>query len=366
MPSALRLSNVLPALASLGFAAGCAQLDWKQPVAWVSRAEDEPQTPARMVVVWTDAVAQHPDRRPTRGFGGRLMFYGPEDDAPIRVDGALVVYGYDEEGRDPKDTQADRKYVFTREQFATHYGKSKLGDSYSIWVPWDEEVGGPRRQVALICRFQPVDGPAVVSEQTVSALPGASTPIAMKVGEQADRADSVGFQATGVRPVAHHAPIPQDHAEGQTETVDEPRIKTTTIPIPPHFGRRTPVAQSRPRAVPSLVRARALERVATSQGQTSQPNHEPATASPAVPPGSLSAGRPSTDSRPGGPPAATAPSAQPAYGRGPWPRHLEGSPYRSRSTPPSASGSEANSTVPVGWPTSSPVGLVEQGSAGER
>lgn len=347
MPSPLRFSHVILSLAFLGPAIGCAQLDWKKPVAWVSGGKDEPQAPTKMVAVWADAVAEHPDRQ-TRGFGGRLTFFGPDrlHQKPTQVEGTLVVYAYDEESGGAKEMKPDRKYVFTSEQFATHYSESKLGDSYSIWIPWDE-VGGPRKRIGLICRFQPAEGPPVVSEQTVLVLPGKEVPIVANVRKRSEQPEPFGSASMDVQPVAHLAAIPIDQAETQPETEKQPRIKTATISIPPHFGRRTPVAQSRSRAVPALMRARALEEKAGSPGQMPKTD-EPATALPDSPP----AGSPSTDSRLGGSPAATGPSAPPAYGRGPWQPRREGLPYHSRSTPRPATGSGASSTFPVVWPGS--------------
>ena len=65
----------------------------------------------------------------------------------------------------------DRKYVFTKDQLPSHYSKSKLGHSYSVWLPWDE-TGGPQKEVSLIARFTPEKGGVVVGEQTKQILPG--------------------------------------------------------------------------------------------------------------------------------------------------------------------------------------------------
>ena len=82
-----------------------------------------------------------------------------------------MVYAFDEDGRDPSNAKPDRKYVFTKEQFAKHYSKSNIGHSYSVWIPWDE-VGGPQKQISLIVRFTPDKGDVVVGEQTRHLLPG--------------------------------------------------------------------------------------------------------------------------------------------------------------------------------------------------
>ena len=60
--------------------------------------------------------------------------------------GTLVVYAFDETNRDANNARPDRKYVFTPEQLPLHYSKSKVGHSYSVWLPWDEVGGDAERK----------------------------------------------------------------------------------------------------------------------------------------------------------------------------------------------------------------------------
>lgn len=140
---------------------------------WPFRDKDAPQegTPVRMVGTWTDTVMSQPGKKPQRGFGGRLMFYEHEGKKPILVDGQLVVYAFDEAGRDPTDNKPTRRYVFPADQVAMRMSKSDLGASYSFFLPWDE-AGGPKTEVSLICRFEPKSGGVVTGEQTRHMLPG--------------------------------------------------------------------------------------------------------------------------------------------------------------------------------------------------
>lgn len=154
---------------------GCAQFDLRRDIPWRIGEVVSPKTPTKIVAIWTDAVLHQPGKPPTRGFGGRLMFYSPEESAPIKVDGTLIVYAFDEEGRAPNDVKPDRKYVFPPDQFARHYSKSKLGHSYSVWIPWDQ-VGGPRKEISLIARFIPKNGAAIVSAPSRQILPGVLPP----------------------------------------------------------------------------------------------------------------------------------------------------------------------------------------------
>ena len=147
--------------------------DLKRAVGMKSSKPAPPEIPARIVSTWTDTVLQRTGKTPQRGFGGRLVFFTRDSEEPVRVDGQLVVYAFDETDRAPHETHPSRKYVFPRDEFARHESESQLGASYSVWLPWDE-VGGNMKQISLIARFEPEGGNYVMGEQTKHLLPGLS------------------------------------------------------------------------------------------------------------------------------------------------------------------------------------------------
>ena len=150
--------------------------DWRPRAPWSKEAEKpDPKVPARLVATWVDTTLHKQGQTPQRGFGGRIVFFGKETEDPVRVDGQFVVYAFDETDRAPHETQPTRRFIFPKEQFALHEGDSKLGASYSVWLPWDD-VGGPMKKISLIARFEPEDGPVVMGEQTRHLLPGVNLP----------------------------------------------------------------------------------------------------------------------------------------------------------------------------------------------
>jgi hypothetical protein len=344
-----RLPHVFAGLFALAMFAGCTQLDWKRPAPWLALARDKPQTPTNVVAVWTELFLEQPGGPPTRGFGGRLTFYGPKDDAPVRVEGSLVVYAFEGGGDEQGDAKPLRKYAFTAEQLASHYSPSKLGPSYSVWLPWDHRKG-PMRRIGLICRFQPVEGPPIVSKQALAVLHGPSKPDA-GTADPGYQADSSKSRSATVLPVAHHASTDDGQTQSVAEGSKRPQMKTTTIPIAPQDGRLMPVAQTRSRARSKRVleRLAARQHAATSGGGGSPPARPP-TVSLESP-----RGKPrSTDCRPGGPPAPGASSAPRDAGRDPSPPCLEAPQFRSPRIPPSATGSEPSSTLPIVLPEWTP------------
>lgn len=238
------LKSTILAVIFMAMAAGCAPLKISKPNVWPFASEEQPGMPTRIVASWTDTVLYQPDRIPMRGFGGRLLFYTSEKAEPVKVEGTLTVYVFDETDRDPNNVRPDRKYVFTKDQLPTHYSKSKLGHSYSVWIPWDE-TGGPQKELSLIVRFTPEKGGVVVGEQTKHLLPGKTQIIARNTGggvlqSAAPRAapiQSLSIPGGSAQTPSNLMPLPpvnpgmQDN--DQTGMNQSHRLNTTTINLPP-------------------------------------------------------------------------------------------------------------------------------------
>lgn len=202
----------------------------------------DPETPTRLVTTWTEAVHNRTGETPKRGFGGRLAFFKNGSEDPVRVDGQLVIYAFDESGEDPYRTEPTKRYIFPAEQLSVYESESKLGPGYNIWLPWDE-VGGYERKVSLIARFEPKDGPIIVGEQTKHLLSGIAKPAIADGESWAD-----GSQPTAASPAnlaRYQASTPASGAAatspmsgmGQRSilspaTTQADPLATTSIPLP--------------------------------------------------------------------------------------------------------------------------------------
>lgn len=345
MPRLVRNVWTLAAIAGLGLASGCSSLSLTKAIPWPGDADGKPQQPKSIMAIWTDTVLHQPDSPPTRGFMGRLMFYGPGATRPVKVDGSLTVYAFDEEGRDPGNTKPDRKYVFTPEQLATHYQKTKAGPSYGIWIPVDE-AGGPKKEVSLIVRFTPKGGMLVVSDQSRQVLLGPPNTAL------ADRGKPAGA-GSGVRPVAYEVLGGPDPGTDYTSygALDQDPTRTTTIPLPAHFGRGG-VVDPRPMLGPLQNRMTSASpgagtAPAGTMGNPAQPN------SSSVQPAAMPGMRPAPQPARFGLDRYRAPGGQtvpPGRDRTLSPLRPEESRYPPASPPPAASSVEP-SAPPPGWST---------------
>ncbi len=215
-------------------------------------ATPDPEIPSRLVATWADTVLNKAGQPSQRGFGGRLIFFKEGSQDPIRVDGQLVVYAFDDTDRPDYETHPTRQYVFPREQLPKQESDSKLGPSYSVWLPWDE-VGGPQKKISLIARFEPAGGPILLGEQTRHLLPGVAPPEQQLVADpafgalQAAAAQPVGSvqqasyaepasPATAERSIIAASPAPA----AKPHPAEQPSMASMTIALPRRLGPALP------------------------------------------------------------------------------------------------------------------------------
>ena len=230
-------------LAALVVCAGCStgkSKSWKFAKNWdvrrlvglKSNKPAPPEIPMRLASSWTDTVLNKTGQKPQRGFGGRLTFFEQDNETPVRIDGQLVVYAFEETEGQPRSTQPTRRYVFPQDQFVQHENESPLGPYYSVWLPWDE-VGGERKNISLIARFEPVGGPLIMGEQTRHLLPGRA--VLAKSKAEAPK-------ASGQVQLAQHTSTHAEHVSPATSTEAISRTKlrmtTTSIPLPGNWKQR--------------------------------------------------------------------------------------------------------------------------------
>lgn len=222
---------------------------WKfahaNPVRWFKgeEAKPEPEIPERIVTSWTSTTLTKPGQTPQRGFGGRIVFLGKEkQEEPVRVEGQLVVYAFDETDRPSYETQPTRRYVFPAEQFGLYETSNKLGSSYSVWLPWDD-VGGPQKKISLIARFEPKGGSLIVGEQTRHLLPGIEAPAFAAPETLPAATPSLAGLDPRVQPAGYQAGSPASATPPTESTAGAydaaSWLSTTTIGLPRPLATRT-------------------------------------------------------------------------------------------------------------------------------
>ena len=202
---------------------GCTVFDLKKRIPWMDT--DQITAPTKITTLWTHTILNQTGKKGVRGFGGRIMFHGKDNEKPVRVEGTMIVYAFDETNR--VSSVPERKFVFTPEQFDKHYSQSKLGHSYSIWLPWDE-VGGAPRKINLLARFEPVEGGMVMSEHSLQILPGI---------EPLPYDDATSQESDGEVMQAGHQSSSNKEEKSELP-IRKPAADPDTIDLPPGFIRR--------------------------------------------------------------------------------------------------------------------------------
>ncbi len=354
MPETILPRRWLLILACVVILSGCTSLKVLPTIPMLPASGDKPQQPSHIVALWSDMVVHDPNGQPARGFGGRLTFYTAKGNKPVRVDGSLVVYGFEEQGNGPAKMKPDKKFVFTPEQFARHYEKTRLGHSYVVWVPWDA-AGGPQKSVSLIARFTPKEGQLVVGEPTRHVLPGPSPD---PITGQAKMARTAGDRQTrdrSVRQVSYEMP---DSAGPDGSLTGAQGMRITTIPVTPEMAAqmRSPMPGGLDRA-PAGIRPPAFQGLPMGSGQPIVPGAMVPrraagfTASPAERMGSRPADPQSAYYRPGPPRVPGGPFVPPNRDRAATPPRLGGWPSLPEPTPPPERATGDGLSAPIGRTT---------------
>lgn len=195
----------------------------KKDSSWFSFKKKEYQNPQSLTVTWSDDILTLPGKAVTRGFGGRFYFYNEKTQA-IPVDGDLVVYGFDDTNKQHTNddlSQATKCFRFTAEQLKTHFTEGELGDSYSVWIPWDRAYGAPKK-VMLIPTFVNKDGRVTRGAASSLNLPGVNK----------NEPDDTTIQQASATTTSI---LPNPILDPRKPSIPSPTsgLRTTTIQVPP-------------------------------------------------------------------------------------------------------------------------------------
>lgn len=171
--------------------------------------EPEYEIPKSMVGIWKAATFEKAGAKSIRGFGGRFYFYDAKNQ-PVRVNGDLTIYGYDDENQsEAGESKADRKFVFKADSLNNHFSESAFGESYSFFVPWDN-VGGEEKTITLIPVFKTVDGHMPEAKPATMRLPG------RRVSKVATNEGASSAKPSAGRVVQASAESPTNSSAGST------------------------------------------------------------------------------------------------------------------------------------------------------
>jgi hypothetical protein len=355
------------AAALTGSTVGCAGLDFTKAIPWQDKKEEEEvfEEPQRIVSIWNENTLHHAaGQSSSRGFGGRLMFYGKNKEIPIKVKGDLIVYAYDETSAVMRGEPAAAtskptcRFKFTADKFPEHLRESTAGHAYDFWIPWDK-VGGEKRVVSLAPVFVLPSGKTIPGEPKQCVLMG-RTPQIDNV--DVERIDGPAIERFGIQPASY-----EEHASAtninRSEQPERRTVETTTITIPTSLALRAGSLPARYGHMANLPYDQPANRVAGDSSAPGQSDDRQRELGESVPRGD--GRRPAITNSPetfhpplrarsalGQPPVPAAPTARPTSSQPTWEQYRRGRQSRPRVEHQPPLQPNAATSLSTGSPTS--------------
>lgn len=94
-----------------------------------------------IVCLWEPAEGIGLDGLPTRGFAGQLLFFEPGSDAPVLVEGDVMIYVFDDQGTPEEQSRPLHQFEFPSPVWQTFARDTNLGPAYQIFIPYSRKGG---------------------------------------------------------------------------------------------------------------------------------------------------------------------------------------------------------------------------------
>lgn len=151
---------------------GCADTSFlKSPGQLLTeRREKSDQQPAtRILCLWEAAEGQGLDGRPSRGFAGQILFFGPRGAAPVRVHGTVRIFEYEDIDPDELNPKPIHVFVFDDAGWNAHRSESTVGEAYNVFLPYVKQHN-QLATCALKVEFELTNGRTISSPITEITL----------------------------------------------------------------------------------------------------------------------------------------------------------------------------------------------------
>jgi hypothetical protein len=123
----------------------------------------------KIVCLWEPAEGRDPDGLPCRGFAGQIIFLSSRNALPVKVDGDIRIYLFDDVGTAEEQSKPFHQFDFDSGAWQGQLSKSAVGPSYSVFVPYVRR-GQFNAKCTLRVRLHPKSGPLVFSDASTLSL----------------------------------------------------------------------------------------------------------------------------------------------------------------------------------------------------
>jgi hypothetical protein len=166
---------------------------------WPTRAQaSSARNPVvEIICLWDIGEGIGLDQLPARGFAGQVLFFGLRSHEPLKVDGDVTVYVFDNVGSVEEQGRPLNVFPFASAEWNSLRGETNLGTAYQMFVPYTRK-GNHEAVCSLRVKFTPADGgPPVYSRMANVTLPGANSETKAKRWEPEHRQIRSQLEPTG-------------------------------------------------------------------------------------------------------------------------------------------------------------------------
>lgn len=190
------------------WSAGCATLE----IPWLNQVpEASAKNPVvKILSLWEPSEGRDPQGLPCRGFAGQVLFLGNKGGTPVKVQGDVSIYVFDDFGTVEEQSRPLHVFEFKGGSWERHLKVGTLGPAYHVFVPYTRP-GGYEANCSIRIKYLPADGsPVVFSDPSNLPLKGKPRPVALPA-----------------------SPAPSPAEDAGPNLPPPPQVRTTSIPLDP-------------------------------------------------------------------------------------------------------------------------------------
>ena len=157
----IRIVGLICLLNSIMCIAGCAT--FKSPFGKRMPTATAADPATQILCLWQPGEGNDPDGYPCRGFSGQVLFLSSKAATPVKIDGEVRVYLFDDQGTIDEQTKPLRQFDFDTGSWNVHLTETSLGPTYTLFIPYVRR-GVTEANCSLRVRLKPKHGPTIFSE----------------------------------------------------------------------------------------------------------------------------------------------------------------------------------------------------------
>ncbi|SFI45642.1 hypothetical protein [Planctomicrobium piriforme] len=159
-------------LAMLLLATGCSHMLLFQRDSFKKLPKASVEHPVfELICLWEAGEGTGLDGLPSRGFVGQLMFFAHGIDPPVRIDGDVRIFVFDDQGTPEEQERPIHQFDFDAAAFQAFLTETNIGAAYQFFLPYTKK-GGNRSTCSLRVRYTPKNGNPVYSKMGSVILAG--------------------------------------------------------------------------------------------------------------------------------------------------------------------------------------------------